>query len=123
MTRIVRKPLDEDLLRLSKTFDDNKSVNHDLTLTQFCKANRVPYQALRALRANMVRTHRGVIQYSRSLKPKEKKSLDQMNDQIVNDEEPIKKKRKSREKHIDVFDELEKAYAMIGRLVVGGAKL
>jgi len=39
------------------------------------------------------------------------------------DDEPIKKTRKKRQKNVDVFDELDRAYATIGRLVVNGGKL
>jgi hypothetical protein len=35
----------------------------------------------------------------------------------------VKKTRKKRQKHVDVFDELDRAYATIGRLVVNGGKL
>ena len=124
MTRIVRKPLNEDMVKFSAQFDSIKRQIPETTLSEFCKTYKIPYQALRAVRANMVRTKRGSIKYSRDKRSGEKIIKDHIDQHaFVLDEEPKIKRRKRREKHVDVFDELEKAYATIGRLVVNGGKL
>ena len=124
MTRIVKKLREEDIARLSGLFDSAKRGTPDLSLTQFCKANKVPYQALRTYRATRVRLHgSNAIQHSRELRPREKRQ-DMHPDSVLRlDEESVKKTRKKRQKHVDVFDELDRAYATIGRLVVNGGKL
>lgn len=124
MTRIVKKPREEDVAKFSKLFDSAKRATPDLTLTQFCQANKVPYQAMRSHRANQVRLFgSSAIQHSRELRPREKRQ-DMHPDSVLRlDDEPIKKTRKKRQKNVDVFDELDKAYATIGRLVVNGGKL
>jgi len=124
MTRIVKKLREEDVAKASRIFDHKKTDNPELTLTQFCDLNKIPYQALRAYRANQVRLHgSNVIQHSRELRPREKRQ-DMHPDSVLRlDDEPVKKTRKKRQKHVDVFDELDRAYATIGRLVVNGGKL
>jgi len=124
MTRIVKKPREEDVARFSKQFDAVKRELPETTLTQFCKTNKVPYQAMRSHRANQVRLFgSNAIQHSRELRPREKRQ-DMHPDSVLRlDEEPVKKARKKRQKSVDVFDELDKAYATIGRLVVNGGKL